>query len=131
MTLDTPQPFALEAELDKLEPIQRGAAAAFLAAHPPGAGAPVAIVIPAYNEEPTVGGVLEEIPSELAGLQTEVIIVVDGAQDATAERAQDAGALVCDVPVNVGQGVVLKLGYWLPPAPGGPSRRARCRRRPA
>ncbi|HEY8626060.1 MAG TPA: glycosyltransferase family 2 protein [Solirubrobacteraceae bacterium] len=118
MTLDTPQPFALEAELDKLEPIQRGAAAAFLAAHPPGAGAPVAIVIPAYNEEPTVGGVLEEIPSELAGLQTEVIIVVDGAQDATAERAQDAGALVCDVPVNVGQGVVLKLGYWLARARG-------------
>jgi len=118
MTLDTPQPFALEAELDKLEPIQRGAAAAFLAAHPPGAGAPVAIVIPAYNEEPTVGGVLEEIPAELAGLQTEVIIVVDGAQDATAERAQDAGALVCDVPVNVGQGVVLKLGYWLARARG-------------
>jgi hypothetical protein len=118
MTLDTPQPFALEAELDKLDPVQRGAAAAFLAAHPPGAGAPVAIVIPAYNEEPTMAGVLEELPSEMAGLATEVIVVVDGAQDATAERAEGAGALVCDVPVNVGQGVVLKLGYWLARARG-------------
>ena len=38
----------------RARPEERGAAAAFLAAHPAGAGAPLAIVIPAYNEEPTV-----------------------------------------------------------------------------
>ena len=112
------QPFAPDAELARLEPAERVAAAAFLAAHAPGAGAPLAVVIPAYNEEPTVAGVVAEIPSEAAGLQIEVIVVVDGAKDATAARASGAGALVCDVPVNRGQGAALRLGYWLARARG-------------
>jgi glycosyltransferase involved in cell wall biosynthesis len=105
--------FAVEAELERLAPEERGAAMAFLATHPPGVGAPLAIVIPAYNEEPTVAGVIEEIPREAAGLKLDVIVVVDGARDATAAKAAGAGALVCDVPVNRGQGAALKLGYWL------------------
>jgi glycosyltransferase involved in cell wall biosynthesis len=104
--------------LAELAPEERDAAAAFLAAHPPKVGAPLAIVIPAYNEEPTVASVVEEIPSEAAGLATEVIVVVDGARDATAAKAAAAGALVCDVPVNRGQGAVLRLGYWLARARG-------------
>jgi glycosyltransferase involved in cell wall biosynthesis len=107
-----------EPNLAELEPAERDAAAAFLASHPPGAGAPLAVVIPAYNEEPTVGAVVSEVPREAAGLQTEVIVVVDGARDRTASRAAAAGALVCDVPVNRGQGAVLRLGYWLARARG-------------
>jgi glycosyltransferase involved in cell wall biosynthesis len=118
MTATAPEPFALDAQLATLEPAERDAAAAFLAAHPPKTGAPLAIVIPAYNEEPTVAEVVAEIPAEAAGLQTEVIVVVDGAQDATAARAAEAGALVCDVPANRGQGAALKLGYWLARARG-------------
>lgn len=91
---------------------------AFLATHPLGLGAPLAVVIPAYNEEPTVAGVVAEIPREAAGLKLEVIVVVDGARDATASKAAGAGALVCDVPVNRGQGAALKLGYWLARARG-------------
>ena len=75
-------------------------------------------MIPAYNEEPTVADVVAEIPREAAGLQTEVIVVVDGARDATASKAAGAGALVCDVPVNRGQGAALRLGYWLARARG-------------
>ena len=112
------EPFAIERELARLEPAERGAAAEFLANHPPGMGAPLAIVIPAYNEEPTVAEVVAEIPGEAAGLQAEVIVVVDGAKDATAAQASSAGALVCDVPVNRGQGAALKLGYWLARARG-------------
>ena len=110
--------FDSEAELARLDPAERGAAAAFLGVHPPGLGAPLAIVIPAYNEEPTVAGVVAEIPGQAAGLKTEVIVVVDGARDATAEQAAGAGALVCDVPVNRGQGAALRLGYWLARARG-------------
>jgi glycosyltransferase involved in cell wall biosynthesis len=105
-------------DLDELRPEERDAAAQFLAANPPGTGAPLAIVIPAYNEEPSVAGVIGEIPSEAAGLQTEVIVVVDGASDQTAVRAAEAGARVCDVPVNRGQGAALRLGYWLARARG-------------
>jgi glycosyltransferase involved in cell wall biosynthesis len=110
--------FSVEAELAALEPAERDAAAAFLAANPPGLGSPLAIVIPAYNEEPSVAEVVAEIPRESAGLQTELIVVVDGASDQTAARAAEAGALVCDVPVNRGQGAALRLGYWLARARG-------------
>ncbi len=105
--------FDLQRELDRLEPVERDAVGAFLAANPPAVGAPLAVVIPAYNEEPAVAEVIAEIPREAAGLATEVIVVVDGAEDRTAERASAAGALVCDVPVNRGQGAALKLGYLL------------------
>jgi glycosyltransferase involved in cell wall biosynthesis len=110
--------FDIDAELARLDPAERGAAAAFLSVHPPGLGAPLAIVIPAYNEEPTVAAVVSEIPRQAAGLKTEVIVVVDGARDATAARAAGAGALVCDVQVNRGQGAALRLGYWLARARG-------------
>jgi glycosyltransferase involved in cell wall biosynthesis len=106
-------PSSIQLELASLEPAERTAAAAFLAAHSPGLGAPLAVVIPAYNEEPTVAEVIGEIPAQAAGLQAEVIVVVDGAKDATAAQATSSGALVCDVPVNRGQGAALRLGYWL------------------
>jgi glycosyltransferase involved in cell wall biosynthesis len=118
MSIASAKPFQIEAELAALDPVERDAAGAFLAASPPGLGAPLAIVIPAYNEEPSVAEVVREIPREAAGLQTEVIVVVDGSSDATAARAAQAGALVCDVPVNRGQGAALRLGYWLARARG-------------
>lgn len=118
MTASSTQQFDLQAELGQLDPVERDAASAFLAAHPPATGAPLAIVIPAYNEEPAVAEVIAEIPREAAGLRTEVIVVVDGAEDQTAVRAAEAGALVCDVPVNRGQGAALRVGYWLARARG-------------
>jgi glycosyltransferase involved in cell wall biosynthesis len=104
--------------LEALDAVERAAATAFLETHPPGAGAPLAVVIPAYNEETTVAEVVGEIPARNAGLQTEVIVVVDGAHDRSAARAAAAGALVCDVAVNRGQGAALRLGYWLARARG-------------
>lgn len=118
MSTVTPEPFELERELARLEPAERDAARAFLLAHPAGAGAPLAVVIPAFNEEPTVAEVVAEVPREAAGLALEVIVVVDGASDDTAGQARGAGALVCDVPVNRGQGAALRLGYWLARARG-------------
>ncbi len=118
MTMVEPGPALGPEEYARLETAERGAADQFLAAHPAGAGAPLAVVIPAYNEEPTVAEVIAGIPTEVAGLATEVIVVVDGAKDATATKALAAGALVCDVPVNRGQGAALRLGYWLARARG-------------
>jgi glycosyltransferase involved in cell wall biosynthesis len=88
-------------------------ASAFEAAYSGRPAAPVAIVIAAYNEEANVRAVVEAVPNHVCGLGTEVIVVVDGARDATAAGARDAGALVCDVPVNRGQGAALRLGYHL------------------
>ncbi len=118
MTATRPPTFDREGQLALLAPVERAAALAFLEQHPPCTGAPLAIVIPAYNEEPTVAEVIAEIPPAMAGLALEVIVVVDGAGDRTAEVAAAAGALVCDVKVNRGQGAALRLGYWLARARG-------------
>jgi glycosyltransferase involved in cell wall biosynthesis len=118
VTVAEPDSAVSPEEYARLEAAERGAAEQFLAAHPAGTGAPLAVVIPAYNEEPTVTDVIAGIPREASGLATEVIVVVDGAKDATAAKALEAGALVCDVPVNRGQGAALRLGYWLARARG-------------
>jgi glycosyltransferase involved in cell wall biosynthesis len=96
-----------------LSPLDLEQAAVFGQAYSGRAAAPVAVVIAAYNEQASVGTVVTAVPRELCGLRTEVIVVVDGARDATAEAARAAGALVCDVPVNRGQGAALRLGYHL------------------
>ncbi|MDE3130673.1 MAG: glycosyltransferase family 2 protein [Acidobacteriota bacterium] len=103
----------LEQEILALPVEEREPVRAFFGAYPAGEGAPIAVVIPAYNEEPTVASVVGGIPREIDGKAVEVIVVVDGSNDGTAEQARSAGALVCDVPVNRGQGLIFMLGYWL------------------
>ncbi len=103
----------LEQEILARPAEEREAVRTFFAEHAAGQGAPIAVVIPAYNEEPTVAAVVRGIPSEIGGRAVEVIVVVDGSDDRTADEARSAGALVCDVPVNRGQGLIFMLGYWL------------------
>jgi hypothetical protein len=74
---------------------------------------PVAIVIAAFNEAGVIGRVIEALPATICGLKTAVVVVSDGSKDRTAEEARTQGALVCDVPVNRGQGAALRLGYRL------------------
>jgi glycosyltransferase involved in cell wall biosynthesis len=74
---------------------------------------PVAIVIAAFNEEGSIGPVVDALPAVVCGRQAATIVVSDGAVDATAKEAKQAGALVCEVPVNRGQGAALRLGYRL------------------
>jgi glycosyltransferase involved in cell wall biosynthesis len=92
--------------------VDAAAVAAFIAEY--GAGLPpIAIVIAAYNEADGIGEVVAKIPAEVEGHECATIVVVDGADDDTAAVARKAGALVCDVPVNRGQGAALRLGYRL------------------
>ena len=93
--------------------IDATAAAVFAAETADRPGQTVCVVMAAFDEEGGIGGVLAQIPSQVCGLSTEVLVVVDGARDRTAERARAGGALVCDVPVNRGQGAALRLGYAL------------------
>ena len=55
----------------------------------------ISVVIPALNEEATIGAVVRAVPREIA---SEVIVVDNGSDDHTAERAREAGARVVVEP---------------------------------
>ncbi|MDI2032776.1 glycosyltransferase family 2 protein [Saccharopolyspora sp. TS4A08] len=75
--------------------------------------APVVVLIAAYNEEESIGDVLDSIPSRCCDLDVDTLVVVDGAKDRTAEVALRHGARTCVAPTNRGQGAALRLGYRL------------------
>jgi glycosyltransferase involved in cell wall biosynthesis len=77
----------------------------------PGPGADVVVLIPAFNEEEAVSDVVKSVPHTICGLSVETIVVDDGSSDATKAQAEGAGAIVCRLPINLGQGTAFRLGY--------------------
>nr|WP_254546105.1 glycosyltransferase family 2 protein [Halomarina sp. BND7] len=71
------------------------------------------VVIPAYNEEKSIRGVIESLPESLLDHLVVPVVVSDGSADATAERARIEGTMVVEHPVNQGQGGALKTGFEL------------------
>jgi glycosyltransferase involved in cell wall biosynthesis len=65
------------------------------------------IIIPAYNEERGILGVIQEVKKVDLGLN--VVVVNDGSTDNTV--AKTAGAEVLNLPFNMGYGVALQTGY--------------------
>jgi len=72
-------------------------------------GQNILVIIPAYNEEGSVGKVVEEIHTHLP--QVEVLVVSDGSTDRTSERARASGATVLELPFNLGIGGAMQAGY--------------------
>ncbi len=71
----------------------------------------VSAVIPAFNEETTIGEIVEILHrNPLVG---DVIVVDDGSTDRTAVRAQRAAALVCSLYPNQGKGWAMMKGVEL------------------
>jgi len=68
----------------------------------------VSIVVPAFNEEPAIGRLVQALRA--GGAWREIIVVDDGSSDATAERAREAGAAVVRHPYNKGNGAAVKTG---------------------
>ena len=65
------------------------------------------IVVPAYNEERSIGGVLDALHRE--GWR-DMIVVDDGSRDRTAEMAREKGAVVLSHPQNMGLGAAIRTG---------------------
>jgi len=73
----------------------------------------IAVVIPAYNEAESVGDVVRQIPREVCGEPTAVLVVDDGSRDDTGEAAAKEGAVVARHVINRGGGGALRTGYRL------------------
>jgi len=69
----------------------------------------ILIIVPAYNEGSSVGKVIEEVHTHLP--QAGVLVVNDGSTDLTSERARACGAMVLDLPFNLGIGGAMQAGY--------------------
>lgn len=67
------------------------------------------VIIPAYNEEGSVGKVVEEVKQYLPGADT--LVVNDGSTDLTSEKAGASGAIVLNLPFNLGIGGAMQAGY--------------------
>jgi glycosyltransferase involved in cell wall biosynthesis len=67
------------------------------------------VIIPAYNEAESIGGVIADLRSHVPG--ADVVVVDDGSGDATAALAAEAGAAVLRLPFNLGVGGAMRTGY--------------------
>lgn len=72
----------------------------------------LSVVLPAYNEEKSVGPVIREIRQALGDWQGawEIVVVDDASTDATAELAREEGVHVISRVENGGSGSACKIG---------------------
>ncbi|VEG29912.1 glycosyltransferase family 2 protein [Actinomyces howellii] len=67
------------------------------------------VIMPAWNEEEAIGATIRELREVVPGY--DLLVVNDGSRDRTAEVARAAGALVLDLPYNMGVGGAMRAGY--------------------
>ncbi|MGK0715080.1 glycosyltransferase family 2 protein [Leucobacter sp. W1153] len=69
----------------------------------------VLIVMPAFNESEVIAEVIAEVRSCLPDVT--ILVVNDGSSDDTATVARRAGAIVADLPHNLGVGGAVRCGF--------------------
>ena len=67
------------------------------------------IIIPAYNEEGSIARVIENIRRHVP--EADMLVVNDGSQDRTARTARESGAMVINLPYNMGIGSAVQSGF--------------------
>ncbi|HVL51806.1 MAG TPA: glycosyltransferase, partial [Actinomycetota bacterium] len=67
------------------------------------------IIIPAFNEEASLPGVLRSLREDVP--QHDVLVVDDGSTDSTFTIARSAGIAVARLPFNLGVGGALRAGF--------------------
>jgi glycosyltransferase involved in cell wall biosynthesis len=71
------------------------------------------VIIPCYNEEMAIGKLLTEMKvlSLPPNIDFDVLVVNDCSKDKTSARANEFGALVIDLPINLGIGGAMQTGF--------------------
>jgi len=77
----------------------------------------LSIIIPVYNEEQTIGAVVDRVRAvDLGAIEKEIIVANDGSDDGTGRAIdaarEDGGAplRVVHSPINLGKGAAIRLG---------------------
>lgn len=68
----------------------------------------VLVIIPAYNEEKNIGGIISQIKENS---DADIVVVNDGSSDKTYREAFKTGVRVIDLPFNLGIGGAMQAGY--------------------
>lgn len=66
-------------------------------------------IVPAYNEEAALPGVIDDLRHYAPGL--DIVVVNDGSRDRTAQIAAVAGVEILNLPFNLGIGGAMQTGY--------------------
>lgn len=70
------------------------------------------VLIPAFNEEATIGKVIDEIPKKIPSIdKIEVIVIDDGSNDKTVLASKNAGAKVFSFKSNRGRAKAVAEGF--------------------
>ena len=69
----------------------------------------ILVILPAFNEAGNIAQTVREIRRCLP--EVDVVVINDGSTDATAQVAREAGAIVLQMPYNVGIGASVQTGF--------------------
>ncbi|MBI5467934.1 MAG: glycosyltransferase family 2 protein [Deltaproteobacteria bacterium] len=69
----------------------------------------ILIIIPAFNEQASIQGVLSAVKKHLP--VADIVVVNDGSADSTALIAEKEGVVVLNHPYNMGIGATMQTGY--------------------
>ena len=67
------------------------------------------VIIPAYNEQAALPGLIDEVRKAAPG--TDILVINDCSLDRTAKVARAQGVLVLDLPCNLGVGGAVQSGF--------------------
>ena len=67
------------------------------------------MIVPAYNEEESLPGVIDDLRKNIP--PADIVVINDGSRDATASIASERGAKVISLPFNLGIGGAMQTGY--------------------
>lgn len=76
---------------------------------PPGRAPRVLVVMPAHDEEQSLGATLTRVRAALP--EADVVVVNDDSSDGTSDVARAHGAHVVDLPCNLGYGGAVQTGF--------------------
>lgn len=69
----------------------------------------ILVIIPAYNEEDSLGRVIRQIRTSTPA--ADIVVINDGSTDATPDIAEGYGAILVSLPYNLGIGSAMQTGF--------------------